>query len=198
MKKSILYFTLAALISLTSAFTFKKDTDLKYKLEHLSGTYADAKPYNYGKAWGKRVFTFDNGKWTLVFTLGLDPELKMQVFQFRTVGNYKLEEKSTKLENTYNAVFYEAKKFLTLKTADANLIKAFGFVSCGMTKDIEIDVSEKGCSGWKSVAECPGDYDLLSLDAKGLLYFGDRPADNDMCSADKRPTKLTPPVTKMN
>jgi hypothetical protein len=111
------------------ALTPKAPKDLKYNLEHLSGTYADATPYNYGKAWGKRVFTFNKGKWTLVFTLGLDLELKMQVFQFRTFGTYKVQEKSTKVVDTYNAIFYEQKKFLTLKTSDENLIEK-SFTKC--------------------------------------------------------------------
>lgn len=195
MKKAIIYFAIVVTAALTFAFTNKNNTDLKYKLEHLSGTYADAKPYNYGKAWGNRVFTFDKGKWTLVFTLSLDPEMKMQVFEFRTYGTYKLQEKSS-VTDTYNALFLEEKKFVTLKTNDKNLIEAFGFAPCNMVKDVEKDISENGCSGWKSVKDCAGDYDLLSLDKEGKLYFGDRPSDNDMCSPKKRPTKLTPPVTK--
>lgn len=31
----------------------------------------------------------------------------------------------------------------------------------------------------------------------GLLYFGERPTDNNMCTADRRPTALTPAVTKI-
>ncbi len=45
---------------------------------------------------------------------------------------------------------------------------------------------------------CSEATDLLSLDAEGLLYFGERPADNNMCSAERRPTKLTPGVKKVN
>ena len=193
----MLYIAAIALAALTFAFTSIADKELKSKLENLSGTYADPTPYNYGTAWGKRIFTFNNGKWTLDFTLSLDPDMKMQVFRFRTWGTYHIEEKSTTLANTYHAVFYEDKKLLTLKTADENLIKAFGFAPCNLTIDKEQDVSEKGCSGWKSVKECPGDYDLLSLDKEGKLYFGNRPPDNDMCSANKRPTSLTPPVIKI-
>ena len=196
MKESILYLVIVAIATITFAFTNTSDKDLKSKLENLSGTYADAKPYAYGQAWGKRVFTFDKGKWTLNFTLALDPEMKMQVFQFRTLGTYKVQDKSSKVADSYNAVFYEEKKLLTLKTSDENLIKAFGFAPCNMIKDVEQDVSGKGCPGWKSVAECPADNDLLSLDKDGKLYFGNRPQDNDMCSPEKRPTSLTPPVIK--
>jgi hypothetical protein len=197
MKKKIIVYAFIAIAMLTTAFTVSPSKDLKNKLENLSGTYADARPYNYGKAWGSRVFTFNKGKWTLVFTLALDPELKMQVFRFRTYGTYLIQDKSTQVVNTFNALFYEEKKLLTLKTDDESLIKAFGFAPCNLLKDVEQDVSEKGCSGWKSVTDCSGDYDLLSLDKEGKLYFGNRPQDNDMCSADKRPTSLTPPVIKI-
>jgi hypothetical protein len=196
MKRSILFLATVAIATITFAFTNSSDKDLKTKLENLSGTYVDSKPYAYGQAWGRRIFTFDKGKWTLNFTLALDPEMKMQVFQFRTFGTYKVQDKSNRVADTYNAVFYEERKLLTLKTSDENLIKDFGFAPCNMTKDVEQNVSEKGCSGWKSVAECPGDYDLLSLDKEGRLYFGNRPQDNDMCSPEKRPTSLTPPVEK--
>lgn len=196
MKKSITYIAITVLSIIAFAFTSISNNDLKSKLENLSGTYSDPSPYNYGKAWGERVFTFDKGKWTLDFTLALDPEMKLQVFKFRTLGTYKVQEKSSKVADTYNAVFYEEKKFLTLRTSDENLIKTFGFSPCNMTVDVEQDISTNGCSAWKSVKECPVDYDLLSLDKEGKLYFGNRPQDNNMCSADRRPTSLTPPVVK--
>lgn len=196
MKKLFSVMLLLALTGGLLALKYKEEP-LKAKLEKLSGTYADATPYNYGKAWGKRVFTFDKGKWTLVFTLALDPNLQMPVFEFRTFGRYKLQEKSASVADTYNAIFYEDKKFITVKTTDENLIQAFGFKPCAITPNIEKDISETGCSAWKSVAACPGDHDLLSLDKNGNLYFGERPADNDMCTPEKRPTKLTPPVIKL-
>ena len=87
-KKVTLFIVVFAIALFSMAFKNKPEKDLKYKLENLSGTYADPAPYNYGKAWGKRVFTFNKGKWTLDFTLSLDPEMKMQVFKFRTLGTY--------------------------------------------------------------------------------------------------------------
>jgi hypothetical protein len=170
---------------------------MKNDLQNLSGTYQDIEPYVYGNAFGRRVFTFDKGKWTLEFTLGLDPNLENQVFQFRTFGTFSIIEASAIVENAYNVEFGEDKKFLTLKTDNPQFIEAFGFATCGLIPFKEKDISESGCALWKPVAACPIDYDLLSLDKNGLLYFGQRPADNDMCSADKRPTSLTPAVTKV-
>lgn len=195
MKKLFLSMGLVLAISLLFSFT-KRNVDHKSALQNLSGTYADPLPYAYGQAWGKRVFTFDKGRWTLVFTLGLDPELRMQVFTFRTSGTYEVLDQSSAVKEAYNAVFYEEKKWVTLKTDDKELIRAFGFTPCKLLRDVERDISITGCSAWPSVADCPGDYDLLSLDRDGKLYFGERPADNNMCTPEKRPTKLTPPVVK--
>jgi hypothetical protein len=47
------------------------------------------------------------------------------------------------------------------------------------------------------VAECPTDHDLLAMVDDGRLAFGVRPKDNDMCTPDKRPRALTPPVHKL-
>lgn len=195
MKKLFLSWALVAAIPLFIAAT-GDNPQTKSALENLSGTYSDPAPYAYGKAWGKRVFTFSKGRWTLLFTLGLDPDLKAQVFTFRTEGTYKVLDPSAVVKDAYNAVFYEEHKWLTLKTGDPGLIQAFGFSACNLVKDVETDVSPTGCSAWKSVSDCPGDYDLLALDKSGKLYFGERPADNDMCTPEKRPTKLTPPVVK--
>jgi len=196
MDLSILFLAVITFFSCSEGGLSPLET-IKKDLENLSGTYKDIEPYAYGDAFGQRVFTFDEGNWTLEFTLGLDPNLEDQVFQFRTYGSYTIVDASINVENAYNAEFGEDKKFLTLKTDDPQLIKAFGFANCGLTPFEEKDISENGCSLWKSVSECPIDHDLLSLDKDGLLYFGQRPADNDMCSADKRPTSLTPAVIKV-
>jgi hypothetical protein len=164
-------------------------------LETLSGTYADGpNGYSYGKAFGKRVFTFDRGKWTLEFTLALDPELATKVFSFRTHGTYTVEGPSAKVPGAYDATFREDKKYLTLLTPDAGLAKGFGFDACALQVGVEKDVSVEGCLGWKPVAVCGADYDLLALTPEGGVRFGVRPANNDMCTPDRRPTELTPPV----
>lgn len=201
MKKVFFIFATFGLLAFLFSFCQQKvspEQDLKFRLENLSGTYADSKPYPYGQAWGQRIFTFNKGKWTLKFTLALDPDLKMPVFEFRTFGSYAVLEKSKSLADTHHALFLEDKKFITLKTTDANLINAFGFASCGLTKDVEKDISDEGCSAWQAVSICNQDHDLLGLDKEGKLYFGERPADNNMCTPEKRPTKLTPPVIKIN
>lgn len=182
---------------MTIALAFTPVTSPRKTLENLSGTYVDPKAVDWGRGtFGTRVFTFDKGKWTLVFTLALDPQMTNQVFVFRTVGSYKVLDKSAVVPNAYNALFLEDKKWVTLKTANKQLAQGFGLDQCDFEIDQEKDISLSGCSLWKPVRECNQDHDLLALDKNGKLYFGLRPADNDMCTADKRPTKLNLAVVR--
>ena len=163
-------------------------------LSQLSGTYTDPAPYAYGQAFGHRTFTFGDGAWTLDFTLALDPDMQASVFRFRTHGTYEVLRASASVDGAYDALFREDRKLLTLLTTDPGLIQAFGFAECGLEPYVEKDISAAGCSGWKPVAECSEDHDLLALTPDGGVRFGVRPPDNDMCTADRRPTALTPAV----
>jgi len=167
-------------------------------LENLNGTYADPQCVDCGQGiFGKREFTFKDGKWSLKFILALDPKLKNQIFVFRTVGTYTVLDKSKLVVDAYNGLFIEDQKFVTSKTDIPDLIQGFGLAGCDLTKDVEKEISKSGCSLWKSVADCPEDHDLLKMNANGKLYFGVRPPDNDMCTEDKHSKSLTPSVVKI-
>lgn len=168
----------------------------KKQLQNLHGTYTSLQAEDWGQGtYGFREFSFDQGKWSLRFTLALDPQMQAKVFEFRTYGTYKVLGKSTKAA-AWEAVFYEDEKFVTLLTDNEDLIRAFGFAACGLQPFAEANISVTGCALWPSVADCREDHDLLALDAEGLLYFGLRPADNNMCTPDRRPESLLPPVKK--
>lgn len=196
----IQFILLSLFCSVFTACSQDDDTvaNQKSALQNLSGTYASTAPEDWGNGtYGTRTFTFDNGKWTLRFALGLDPGMNVKVFEFRTFGTYKVLEPSATVPGAFNALFYEEKKFVTLRTGDAGLTAAFGLAVCGLEKDVEKDISATGCAIWPSVADCNEDHDLLSLDASGQqLFFGVRPAANNMCTADRRPTALLPAVVK--
>ncbi len=98
---------------------------------------------------------------------------------------------------TNNAAFRFRKKVLTLRTTGVSAIKRPGFEACGLKKDAATDISRSGCSVFRSVEEAPVEYDLARRDAD-LLYFGERPADGNMGSDDKRPRRLGPPVRKVD
>lgn len=168
----------------------------KKQLQKLSGTYNSKQAEDWGQGtFGFRTFTFKNGTWSLTFQLALDSKMENKVFEFRTYGTYKVLDLAKGVK-AYEALFYEEEKFVTLLTDNTELIAGFGLAQCRLTPFIEKNISEIGCALWPSVKECYEDHDLLALDASGQLYFGVRPADNNMCTADKRPTALLSPVIK--
>jgi hypothetical protein len=164
-------------------------------LSTLQGTYesAGAEPW-YG-GYGTREFVFANGQWSMNFIHALDPDMTLRTFQFRTGGSYKVGAASDVVQGAFRTQFNEDWKHLTLLTADAGLASAFGMADCGLTVNLEADISLTGCAAWRPVAVCGEDHDLLALDATGLR-FGVRPQDNDMCTEDKTPTALLPAVVK--
>jgi hypothetical protein len=58
-------------------------------------------------------------------------------------------------------------------------------------------VGASGCAnlGQRPISACAADYDLVALDGDKLT-FGNRPADNDMCTEAKRPKALSPLSSK--
>jgi hypothetical protein len=165
------------------------------QLERLSGAYVSTAPEPWYGGYGTRRFTFDRGNWSLTFTHALDASMQNRTFQFRTEGPYQVGKASSAVPGAFEATFYEDVKFVTLLTSDAAILNAFGFAHCGLKLNVEVDISRTGCAGWKPVSECREDHDLLATSAAGL-HFGVRPRDNNMCTADRRPTALLQPVVR--
>ncbi len=181
---------LTALLAFASPAAADPDADT---LARLNGHYASlaAEPW-YG-AYGTRDFRFADGRWSLSFVFALDEAMTRPVFQFRTEGPYRIGPRSAAVPEAFEAVFGEERKRLTLLTDDPALAARMGLASCGLTVGVERDISASGCANWKPVAVCDEDHDLLALTPDGSLRFGVRPRDNDMCTADRRPTALLPP-----
>lgn len=171
------------------------ETGGKAELQALSGTFQSAAAEPWYGGFGFREFVFADGRWSLVFTHALDPGMTMRTFQFRTGGAYEVGAASEAVAGAFRTRFDEDWKRLTLLTPDAGLAAAMGLAACGLTPNLEADISETGCAGWKPVAECGEDHDLLALSPEGL-HFGVRPADNDMCDASKTPAALLPAVVR--
>jgi predicted small secreted protein len=135
---------------------------------------------------------------SLDFALALDPGMNARVFEFHTTGTYEVQGPSATVPGAQDMLFREDTKAVTLRATDPKLIEAFGLAQCNLTPGVKTDISATGCAIWKPVADCGEDYDLLALDTDQNLYFGVRPADNDMCTPDKRPIALLPAVVKRN
>lgn len=162
-------------------------------LRTLDGIYASPAPEPWYGGFGTREFTFGDGRWDLVFTHALDPAMEVGTFQFVTGGPYEVGPAVHPIPGAFEGDFHEAFKKVRLLTDDAELIAALGLAECGLVPGEMVDISATGCANWKSVAECGTDHDLFAMDAEGV-YFGVRPADNDMCTPDRRPAALLTPV----
>lgn len=165
-------------------------------LSQLRGTYASPAVETWYGGYGTREFVFADGQWQLIFTHALDPQMVLRTFQFRTGGAYRIGAAHATVPSAFEADFDEEWKHLTLLTNDPQVIAGMGLADCALTPNLETDISATGCGPWPSVADCGTDHDLLALDASGLR-FGERPADNDMCSPDRRPDALLQPVVAL-
>ncbi|MGQ0566131.1 MAG: hypothetical protein ACT4OK_13825 [Gemmobacter sp.] len=161
-------------------------------LEGLKGTWVSPAPEPWYGGFGTREFVFADGQWSLIFTHALDPAMTLRTFQFRTGGGYAVTGPSS-VPGAFEATFDEDWKRLTQLTAIPEVAAGIGLDTCGLTVNLEADISQTGCAAWPPVADCGQDFDLLAMDPQGV-YFGVRPADNDMCTPEGRPTALLPPV----
>lgn len=166
------------------------------RLQSLDGIYESTAPEQWYGGYGSRRFEFENGRWSLVFDFAFDPALQQRVFTFRTYGPYRVLARSTSEPRAFEAVFTEEAKFVTFYPDDAQLLTQFGMADCGLAPGVESNISASGCANWRPVSLCNEDHDLLGIDAEGLLYFGVRPQDNNMCTPERRPTQLLPPVRR--
>lgn len=162
-------------------------------LDALHGTFYSPAVEDWYGGYGTREFVFADGQWSLTFTHALDPAMTQRTFQFRTGGAYRVAEPSDAVPGAFKAVFDEDWKHVTLLTPVPEIAAAMGMSECGLTVNLEADISDTGCAAWRPVAVCGQDHDLLALSDEGL-HFGVRPADNDMCTTDKTPTALLPAV----
>jgi hypothetical protein len=162
----------------------------------LSGVWRSVSTEDMGNgAWATREFTMKGSDWQVVTTFYLDKDMKMPVFAFRAVGPYEITAASSKVAGAFEATFHFTKKFLTILTDSGEVLKAFGFASAGLETGKETDISATGASFLKSVADYPLEYDLVAL-KDGKLSLGARPADNDLSTVEKRPTKVGLPLSR--
>jgi hypothetical protein len=179
-----------AVVSVISCKQNKMDITGKWKSESIETLVTG----NYGK----RLFTIDAKNWEVQFTMYLDSAATKPVFTFKGSGPYTLGEKSATVADAMDGTFSFTHKYLTLHTADTTLVKNLGFTQCGLQKDVEADITEKGCSFLESVTACAQEYDLVAL-KDGKMYGGQRPpAGTTLCDEKNRPTALGKPLVKVN
>ena len=140
----------------------------------------------------------DPNHWTLDYVLHGDAQCSAKVVTTSIHGEYEVIDPSTVVQGAWNARFGFDDKTITPFVQP--VADALGAAKCGSAPwqvGVAQSVYAGGCAafGQYPQAQCPADYDLVSTDGT-TLHFGNRPTDNDMCTAEKRPTALSPLALK--
>lgn len=141
-------------------------------------------------------FELTDDTWTLDYLVHGDAACSARLVGVHIEGPYEVGEPAPGLASAYQARFGFSQKTITPYVD--GLVGALSAMGCGATPwqlGQGQDVLEAGCGGFGQYprSRCEADYDVVELDAEGL-QFGARPADNDLCTPDKRPTRLNPAV----
>lgn len=148
-------------------------------------------------------FTIESTRWSLDYDTYGDGACTSPFLTVHIEGDYELLAASPSVEGAWNARFGFDEKTVTPHGAGAVGFLAGLGEACGgpvtsghgmWTDGVARDVYASGCAmlGQYPSSSCTADYDLVSIDAEGLLHFGVRPADNDLCTESKRPTAISP------
>ena len=138
---------------------------------------------------------FTNGKtdWKLDYVTFGDAACATRIVTVSIDGDYALTAPSATTAGAWEARFGFAHKTITPHVD--GVANALTGAKCGTgtwkVGEAE-DVLTGGCPafGQYPKAQCAADFDLVRVDGN-KLHFGDRPKDNDMCTAGKRPTALS-------
>ena len=149
---------------------------------------------------GKGHFTMDfhdtTDRWQLAYVVFGDVACTTPLVTVDIAGPYQIGGASAHVDGAREAVFQFDKKAITPNAQPlADALNGMSDCGGGFAVGRPHDVYERGCPefGQYPRASCAADYDLVWRDAD-TLRFGQRPADNNMCTAERRPTSLSPVV----
>jgi hypothetical protein len=143
------------------------------------------------KTYFKRVFDLTEQDWKLNFETFSDAGCTSRLFTARFEGPYELQKDSETVKGATEGNFRFARHSMTAHVQPvADWFQSAGCGAAAWAVGVEQDTSTKGCVFLRPVSACGTDHDIVKLDGN-KLYFGQRPADGDMCTPEKRPTALT-------
>ncbi len=137
-------------------------------------------------------FEFTRSNWSLDYVTYSDPSCATRAVTVHIEGPYEIGAASAAVPGAYEASFR-----FTRKTVTAHNEGAVAFLSSAaacpgpFTVGTARDISATGCGGLgqQPISQCGQDFDLVSVSGDALR-FGQRPADNNLCAVDRRPSAL--------
>jgi hypothetical protein len=140
----------------------------------------------------KLSFDIGASDWKLDYATFGDAECKVPFLTVRIEGDYQVTAPAAKANPGWEGRFGFTKKTAKahMQAASDFLVSAQGCGAGAFPIGAEVDLGQSGCAGLgqRPIASCKQDFDLVYLEGD-TLAFGERPADNDMCTEAKRPTK---------
>jgi len=154
---------------------------------------SDCVPAPDGKGYVELEFHNTAARWQLAYTAYGDAACREPLVVVEIAGPYEIGAPSARVPSAHEAVFRFDRKTVTPKVA--GLVDALnGMPGCGggFALGAARDILGTGCPGLgqRPQAACGADYDLVAR-AGDTLRFGERPADNDLCTPARRPTALS-------
>ncbi|MBX3248237.1 MAG: hypothetical protein KF901_13745 [Myxococcales bacterium] len=140
-------------------------------------------------------FDLASARWDLDYVVHGDPACEVPLVTVSIAGPYTLERPSPTVAGAWEARFgFERKTIRPEVDGLRDFLNSLD--GCGEAEfetGVAQDVFASGCPAFGQYPEsvCPADYDLVKREGQ-VLRFGERPADNDMCTPEKRPTTLSP------
>ncbi|MFZ9888617.1 MAG: hypothetical protein ACO3JL_14050 [Myxococcota bacterium] len=163
-----------------------------FTAEDLNGTWSGpcfASPQGDG-SYNQLTFRMTATDWDLDYGAFGDDACTAKFLTVNIQGPYELGGASSVAPGAREGKFGFAKKTVT-----PHMDAAVGVINgaCGATTAAvgeAFDLSA-GCAGLGAypIQDCGSDYDIVMLSGD-TLHFGSRPADNNMCTPEKRPTKF--------
>jgi hypothetical protein len=169
---------------------------LAFEAADLAGDWTSG-CFDPGTGQGTRLdFDLTASDWGIDYQVFGDAACAVPFLTVRIEGPYTLGAPSALVEGARDGEFAFTSKTVTPHSADAAgfLESAYGCGYPGFAEGVAADLAD-GCPGLgqQPLSTCDRDYDIVWLDGDELR-FGLRPADNDMCTEDRRPTELSPLV----
>jgi hypothetical protein len=156
----------------------------------LHGTWVGACLAGPGTDHHRLTFVITDVRWDLDYQVFADAGCTRRKVAIELGGGYEILAASETVPGAWEANFsFESR---TVTADDAKTAKAIGkLCSVKLKAKKPADVHANGCPklGLLPADACPTDHDLVAIE-RDQLYFGVRPADNDMCTPEKRPTAL--------
>ena len=146
-----------------------------------------------------RDFTMTENEWKLVLSgFGDESSNESKLFEAVVEGHYEVVGNSPTAEGAVETNFgFEKITFTPFMDFFVPMLNNANSGNGNWVVGESQDVSSTGALFFAPVSQYPKEYDLLKLDGSNL-YFGKRPADNNMGSPERRPTEVTAdPVTKV-